>query len=109
MNEAGVLRGHGSRQDQTDLCYLDLSRPLHRESGCEGRSVLAPEIQFPGQIQRRKPVVVPALWQGLTRNEIVIALLAFVEQGIAGHLGKPRRARPLNCGCRSVQPCLGHF
>ena len=96
MNETGVLRSHGSRQDQTGLCHLDLSSPLLRESGCERRSVLAPEVQFPGQIQRRKTVVVPALWQGLTRNEVVVALLSFVEQGIAGHLGDTRRARALN-------------
>ena len=65
MHEPGVGRGYRGREDQAGLRHFDLCSSLFRDGRCEGCAVLAPEIQFPGQIHRGQTIVVPALGQRL--------------------------------------------
>jgi hypothetical protein len=51
MNQIGVGRGHRGRQDQAGLRDLGLCGQLFRRGRSQRRAVLAPEIQFPRQIQ----------------------------------------------------------
>ena len=107
MHEPGVGRSHRSREDQAGLRHFDLRRTLLGDCGSQGRAVLAPEIQFPGEIHRGNPVVVPSLGQRSFRDEVIVALLLLGETGIAGHLRNARGVRALNLSHRRVQPRLG--
>ena len=99
--EIGVRGRHGGGEDEASLCHLDFGGLLLGEGRCQGGAVLAPEIQLPGEIERGLTVVMPALRQSLTRNEIVVGLLALGEIGLPGDLGEPCRARILDHGgCR---------
>ena len=107
MHEPGVGRGYRGREDQAGLRHFDLCSSLFRDGRCEGCAVLAPEIQFPGQIHRSQTIVVPALGQRLFRDEVVVALLLFRETRRTGHLRDARGMRALNLSHRRVQPRLG--
>ena len=65
------------------------------ERGGQCRAVLAPEVELPGQIERRQPIVVPALRQRLRRDEVVVALLFLGDRGAPGHFRDARGMRAL--------------
>ncbi len=107
MHQPGVGRSHRGREDQAGLRHFDLRGPLLGDCCSQCRAVLAPEIQFPGQIHRGHPVVVPALGQRGFRDEVVVALLLLRESGRAGHLRNERGMRALHLSHRRVQPRPG--
>ena len=95
IDQTGVGRSHGGGQDQPGLRDFNLGRALLRDGRRQRRAVLAPEVQFPAQIQRRETVIVPSMRQRLRRDQVVVALPALVEQDIAGDLGHPCRTGEL--------------
>ena len=107
MQETGVGGGDRGREDQSRLCDLDLGRALLRDGGRQCGAVLAPEVELIGHVEGGGAIAVPALWQGLARNQEVVALLGLGDLGGRRHLGQARGAGTLNLRGCGLEACLG--